>query len=205
MAPGLTPLRLNMDETAIRFFYDQRGGFRLRPCVLRKKHGVPGYRRSSAAGRKKSMTHIAVVCDDVEVQHRLPQILLGNENNFHAAQLEHLRGLAGGRITVWRRKSAWMNKEVMKDLLVMLADCLRPWARTRQPILLLDALRSHIANDVLALASELNIWIVLVPAQATFLMRPLDTHVFGRFKHTLRRKMTRLTLTGAAHGMGLNR
>ena len=195
------PLRLNMDETAVRFYYEQRGGYRLRPCVLRKKHGVAGFRKASAAYKKMSITCMTMLSDSREVQGLLPQVLIGNEYTFKAGDLVSLRRAGGHRFTIWRKKSAWVNSHVMMEWLRLLSRSLRGVRDTHQPMLLMDAFKAHLSEEVLSLASDLNIWIILVPAQVTFLLQPLDTHVFGQLKQVLRRKITtRASTTGSDRG-----
>ena len=97
-----------MEETAIRFLYEQRKVFRLRSCALRKKHGVPGFRRvycvkkhgvagfrrASPGYKKKSFTYVSLICDHADVQPLLPQMGLSNEITVKEHEIESLR-LAG--------------------------------------------------------------------------------------------------------------
>lgn len=54
-----------------------------------------------------------------------------------------------------------------------------------QPILLLDCVSCHIHPEVVARAQELELWMTVVPAGLTFLLRPLDVYAFAPYKTCL--------------------
>ena len=63
--PGRPVLRLNLDETSVRFWYEPRRGLR-RP---RKEVPRAGFaRKASRAQLRKAFTHIAIICDDSSLQ-----------------------------------------------------------------------------------------------------------------------------------------
>ena len=101
-----------------------------------------------------------------------------------------------------RQRSAWNNTETQKRVLRLLAAALREHERTAvrpgmkrwQPALLLDACRLHIHPSVAQSAAALGIWLVVVPARLTWLLQPLDTHVFQRYKEYFRSAYQRARL-----------
>ena len=181
-------LRLNMDETAIRFYYKASRGFIVRPGGSKADRPMQVLRRVGKATQRKALTHIATICDDPEVQVKLPQVLLGNGTVLPKRQMEHITRKLSGNVYVWRRKSSWVTKEVMKEWLRLLAKSLLCLSPQRQPVLLMDALKAHHAADVLSLAAKLHIWVCIVPATMTYLLQPLDTDVFSCYKGYLRRE-----------------
>jgi len=82
----------------------------------------------------------------------------------------------------------------MKDILDRIAVALVPWLPTVQPVLLLDSASCHLRTDVMSRATELGIWLVPIPASATWLVNPLDTAAFAGYKRQLRREYLRLRL-----------
>ena len=86
-------------------------------------------------------------------------------------------------------KAKWMDQQIwMKDILTTLGNALGPLLAQYLPILLMDALKAHFATDVLRWAAKRHIWVCIVPASMTFLLQPLDTDVFSRYKAFLRRQ-----------------
>ena len=54
-----------------------------------------------------------------------------------------------------------------------------------QPIIIWDAAKQHTTPVVFTSARRLGLWPIIVPAKLTWLLQPLDTHVFSRFKRRL--------------------
>ena len=76
-APAGRPvLRLNLDETSVRFWYEPRKGLR-RDAGDKPRQGFA--RQASRAQLRKAFTHVAIICDDSTLQPYLPQVLLVNE------------------------------------------------------------------------------------------------------------------------------
>ena len=186
-------LKLNLDETAVRFYYKPRSGLRIKrtglaaslsPCDL--------VHHASKAQQRKAMTHVAVVCDDTTIQPKLPQVLLANESTILARDLPGIRSTLSGNVHVWRMKSAWINAAVMIDIFALLGAALAPFMNLYQPIFLMDAHKAHFAAKVLRAAAKHKIWVIIVPAQMTFLLQPLDTDGFYKYKQFLRKRYTEL-------------
>ena len=192
--PGRPVLRLNLDETSVRFWYEPRLGLR------RPRGRVPraGFARQATRGQlRRAFSHIAIICDDASVQPHLPQVLLVNERTVTAEQHRRWASLPGCNAKLWRGKSAWINDEVFANIVRELGKVLRARAEGRQAILLLDAHKCHFCRATLAACRDYDIWPVIIPARMTSLLQPLDTHVFSRFKMFLRTRLHQLMLTGA--------
>ena len=128
--------------------------------------------------------HIGMVTNVERYQHLLPQIILGANSKF---TLKLMRSLGKIRHSVdfVRAKSAWVNTAVMMNVLSRLKDSLAHIPNS-QVILLLDSHKAHLNKNVLELAVSLNIWVLVVPAKLTWLLQPLDAHVFAKYKKYLR-------------------
>ena len=148
------------------------------------------------------MTHVGLVCDRPEIQPLLPQVLIGNESTFHAGEMAELVAACPPNVHLLRQRSAWNNTETQKLVLRLLAAALReheraairPGMKRWQPVLLLDACRLRLHPSVAKSAAALGIWLVVVPARLTWLLQPLDTHVFQRYKEYFRSAYQRARL-----------
>ena len=134
------------------------------------------------------VTYVAFLSADAAVQAALPQVVIGNERKFTKAMHDSILKVGAGPVSFWRYQSAWNSHEKMRRILGLLSSCLQPWKDTHQPILLLDCASCHIHATVWGLASRYGIRLVFIPARLTFLLQPADTHLFFKFKASLKRK-----------------
>ena len=142
------------------------------------------------AGRNKqraSLTHVAFICDNTQVQAALPHVFIGNEKALPSYVLQRIAPRLHTNVRLWRRKSAWVDGDALKDILRLLDAALQPFQSKFQPLLMWDALKAHIKSDVLQCAGRLGIWVIIVPAKITWLLQPADTHCFAKYKAYLRR------------------
>ena len=91
-------------------------------------------------------------------------------------------------VCVWRRKSGWVTKAMMLEILKEICVALGELTATHQVVLLLDTAGVHICPKFLRAASRRGIMVQYIPAKLTWLLQPLDTHVFARFKQYLLRE-----------------
>ena len=151
------------------------------------------------AKRRCCLTHVAFICDRHELQPLLPQIIIGNEHTFPAGAFAALQGACPGNVRLVRQKSAWNNAGLCGEIVKWLAEALGPHLRDLQPVLLLDACRLHFSYEVLQACARHGIWPILVPAKCTWLLQPLDTHAFLKYKAYLRERYQKARI---AHGSG---
>ena len=187
---GKKPLRLNMDETAVR--YHMPPGRGLISSAAASSLSPRVVQHASRMQQRACLTHVAFVCDQPAIQPLLPQIVLGNEHVLRAQEAAEVQAHLSRNVFVMRRKSAWVDVEIMKSIVRALRCVLAPLSDAWQPILLLDAYGPHMSPAVLRTAATCGIWIVLIPARLTWLLQPCDTHVFLRYKHFLRRRYQEL-------------
>jgi len=121
------------------------------------------------------------------MQVLLPQVVVGNEATLPAAKMASLRAACPANVRLLRQKSAWNNKFLCAVIIRILALALRPHRDRFQPVLILDACRLHFAEVVVNACNACGIWLVFVPAKATWLLQPLDTDAFLPFKSYLRK------------------
>ena len=96
--------------------------------------------------------------------------------------METARPHVAKNILLWRRKSAWVFKSTMVEVVKVLAAALGAELALRRAMLLLDACRVHMGTGFLRACARRGILVHHVPASLTWLMQPLDTHAFARLK-----------------------
>jgi hypothetical protein len=164
--PAKEVLRLNLDETSVCLYQgDVRGN-----VFVSKKQRATQY--APRAKRRCCMTHIGVVYDSTEIQPRLPQAVIGHEATFKARELPALRASCPANVILLRQRSAWSNNVVCAWLVRRIGFALEPYSAWYQPVLLLDASRTHITPLVLAACNRAVRWAVLAPARITWLLVP---------------------------------
>jgi hypothetical protein len=171
---------MNLDETGLCLF---QGGGRGNVFV-RRRQGVA--QRVPRQKRRSYITHVAVVCDQIEVQPVLPQFIVGNERTFRVQDMAALHRVCPPNVVLVRQRSAWNNKLLCARIVRHIGTALAKLDSNFQPVLLLDASRIHCASDVINACSQAGIWVVLVPSLLTWLLQPLDTHTFQVYKARLR-------------------
>ena len=174
-------LRVNLDGTPICFFQGAGKGNVFLPQNHRARQNV------KAGDCRKYCTHLAFICDDMSIQKVLPQILIANEHSMTNHQLLALRRLCPPHVRILRRRSAWVDAQVLTLILIWLADALVPYLSAVQPVLLLDAYRVHYAPMVIETCTRRRLWLIITPARLTWLLQPLDTHAFLPYKMLLHR------------------
>ena len=180
---GKPILRINLDETACRLHCDQKQGLAVcRQRALSRVRRAEIVQDVTRGKLRGCFTLIAMICDDPSLQPLLPQVLLGNEHIFQQRVLQELRPTLAANIHVWRRPSAWANGRTMVEVVQLLARALGAALRNTRVMLLLDACYIHMGRGFLRACAKRGILVHYVPAKLTWLLQPLDTHAFGRFK-----------------------
>ena len=193
-------LRINLDETSICVFQGRGKG----NVFLTKQQRLRVCRRVTLAQRRTNYSHVGIACDDVEIQARLPQTLVGNCHTLpDGLGLAALRASLPANVFLERERSSWVNAGMMGRIVRRLAAALRPFMAERQPILLLDAHGAHIAAAVFDELRTAGIWVVIIPANMTWLLQPLDTHCFAQFKAFLRKACKVARVRSAIGEVGL--
>ena len=174
-----------MDETAIKFYVQHRG-----LIVKRARHVFrpKPTQQVSRAQQRTCISHVAFVCSVGAVQPYLPQFFISSEHALRVAEVQTLQHTCLPNMCVLRRKSAWVDTAFMTDVMRSLGRALLPWAAEFQPVLLMDCHLTHLAAPVLRAAGAAGIWVLPLPAKMTWLMQPLDTHVFAAYKAAIRRR-----------------
>lgn len=184
MSNGRRCLRINIDETSIPIHQaNARGNI----CV-NKRLAASLSQPVSKAKRRKCMTYVAVVCDDATLQPLMPQFLVGNAHTLLQKDMPSILEHMPANVILLRKKSAWVDKSLMVDILKELRRVLQPHMDMIQAILLWDAAAPHMARSVIRAAFKFGFFPMTIPPSSTGFLQPLDTHVFLKFKLRLQRE-----------------
>lgn len=179
--PEETPLRVNIDETALCLF---QGGSKGNLFIAKAPHEP--IQNVKLSTRRTYMTHVAVVCDQPHLNRVLPQFIIGN---FHTLPLRAMTNLCRdkpGYVRLLRRSSAWVDQTLFAAIIRMIAATLRMHIGEQPIILFFDASKVHTADIVFRSCARSGVWPIVVPPKMTWLLQMLDTHCFAKYKHNLR-------------------
>ena len=132
------------------------------------------------------MTDVGLICDDPYVQARLPQVLIANGRTVLQRGLVRALADLAPNMHLMHGKSSWNNGDRMVSIIGMIGRALRSCAPGAIVILTMDAAPLHFSLKVLEECRRWGIRVVPIPAKLTFLLQPLDTHVFAQMKRCLR-------------------
>ena len=183
---GKSVLKLNLDETSFCLFQGAAKGS-LMVSKRRLRDRIPDLaQRVSQSRRRTCLTHIGLICDRPDFQKFLPQVIIGNEHTFSAADWAALDAARPNNVVLVRQKSAWNKSELMVRVVKLIAQVLAAFSREVQPVLLMDACKVHVTKAVLEACVCGGVWPVIVPAKMTWLLQPCDTHAFLKLKFHLK-------------------
>ena len=132
-------------------------------------------------------TLVALICDDASIQPLLPQVMFVAASSLPQHRLASLCEDLPDNVYVKRMPKAWNNADQHKSLIRILALTLAPLT-DRQPISTFDAAPLHVTADVLTEIRAGGLLCMLIPAKLTWLLQPLDTHVFLKVNLHLKQK-----------------
>ena len=89
-------------------------------------------------------------------------------------------------VYVKRMPRGWNNTREHCIIIRLLSLVLQPLRERYQPLLFFDAVPLHLADEVMAELATARIWYLVIPARLTWLLQPLDTHAFAKYKRYLK-------------------
>lgn len=173
---GKEAVFINLDETNVSLCFPDAKGM-----VVQPKHWPAGQAPKQSIlrnTRRSAITHVGFITHRSDVQGKLPHIFIGDRRCFPTTLLEAVAVEIPSNIKLWQRTSSWNSSEIMLDILTDVSIAMSCFL-TAQTILALDVAPIHIGAAVAEKARSLNIWLVFVSAKCTWLLQPLDTHVFS--------------------------
>ena len=184
---GADAVIVNIDETPLTKGMVPRSGYN-----WFHRHRQKTQARAPIASRetRSHATLLACVTADPDLQRCLPQFVLTKDKSLSGLEKDRLIALPAP-LTWVQGTAGWVTQHNLKGMLTTLRRCIRNRCPGKQLILVMDCAAQHTNYNVLAHASRLNLHVVLVPSGMTWLLQPLDSHVFSGLKRTLAQRQTR--------------
>ena len=174
---------INLDETSVERLSPHRRGH----VLSIPRAGVSAslvHERISRAESHGHLTLVALICSDPTLQPLLPQIFLTKDAKLTVAERVAFRALPAP-LHWFRGTDGWVTAANFPGLLTFIRRQVLLARPGCQIVLLMDCASQHMANNVLAHCRRLRLLIMFVPARLTWLLQPLDSHVFATFKRRL--------------------
>ena len=159
-----------------------------------RKEALTGEYKAALSARRSAVTLVASVCDDVEIQPVLPQVIVGSERVLARGDAQKINAEPDASVYCLRKKSGWVNKEILTQIIELMGVALKPWQQTRYFLLCMDACPCHCSAQIVRACNKAGLHVFYVAAGMTSSLQPCDTHVFARFKRFLRAGMETLRL-----------
>ena len=184
---GKELLLLNLDETSIPVQFTHAGGNVMLLDPTKNWHRPP--RQAATRSEKRSyFTHVGLICNDVAIQPKLPQVLFIGDKLLPLAAMARIQAVLPDNVYVKRLPKGWNNADEHCVIIRLLGLILAPVLDRYQPVLMFDAAPLHLADEVMHELTSASIWYLVVPARLTWLLQPLDTHGFAKYKWHLKKR-----------------
>ena len=180
---GETLVFVNLDETAVAQLVPHRRGCVMPPGRCARPALVERIKRSESHGH---LTFVAAVASDGDLQGHLPQWLLPKDRGLSCAERTRMRSLRPPLVFV-PGTTGWVTVDSLCPILTELRRVVRAHRPGHRLVVVWDAASQHLNILVLRHARRLGIHVLLIPAGLTWLLQPLDSHVFASFKQLAHR------------------
>ena len=193
-APNKRVLTINIDETAI--------------CLHTPGKGYKAPRNTAEADtneiadmgplletKRRYITHVGLICDDDRYQPWLPQVLKIGRRVLSGSAARRLQAVSPPNVYIASAATHWTQQDDFIELLAMIAYIFHPERDSLDIVVLVDATGTHLTRKIFAAARFYGIQLCPVAALMTWLLQPLDTHVFAEEKKNLHTEYTNRCLT----------
>lgn len=181
-AAGQGCIVVNMDETMLTSVKSFKVGVRQHTQAAGDMQPRPRER-----GLLRTSLMAAVASDDI-VQAVLPQVRLPRARPGAGPSRAVVQAYSAARapLLTLHGTGGWVTSAVMKWYMGRLARAVRSVRPDHRVVLVLDCCPAHLASETIKAAAVHNIDLMFIPARLTWLLQPLDTHVFAVLKRTMR-------------------
>ena len=174
---------INLDETAIERLIGRRHG-NVVVCSSSSPHHTLLHERLRRQDTHGHLTLVALATPDVELQPHLPQIFLTKDARLTRAERAKLEALAPP-LRWFRGSDGWITSQNMPSVLTFIRREVLRLRPSHEIVLVMDCAAQHLAGNVINHCRRLRLHVLFVPARMTWLLQPLDTHIFGKLKRRL--------------------
>ena len=179
---------MNIDETALQKGIPPKKGYLLFKVSLKKSQVKAMVRH---ADTRSHVTYLACTTNVSDLQEHLPQFILPNHKRVRPGEKAALEGLVAPMQWI-RNGNGWLTSEDLMTCITQIRRVVRNRCPNRELVLFMDCAPTHYSQRVTAHCSRLNVLVVFFPAKLTWLLQPLDTHIFALLKHSLALEHMRL-------------
>ena len=184
MPNGKKVLIIAVDETVVLAFPGAVKGLvslspKMKRCCRMGLHAQPASRNQ----QRSCLTHVACLCDVPEIEAVLLHFFIANESVLPSYVQGSVTPSLAKTVFRLRRKSAWVNDEIILIIVKIVAVVLNPYKHQYQPVRLWDALKSHLSSSVLRAAGAWGIWTIVIPGTIVWFYRRLTHTLSLNTKH----------------------
>lgn len=183
---GVSPIVVNMDETMLSSVKPLKLG--VVPDSAKLRQISLGHVGRDAPLPRTSL--IAAVCSDAALQKVLPQMRLPKTSSGAIAgrRARQVYAESGRPQCTLHGTGGWNTSATLTVWLRELATQLRRAAPDRPVLLVMDACCVHLSATVLRKCAALGVAVAIIPSRMTWMLQPLDTHVFACLKRDIRKR-----------------
>ena len=185
---------LNVDETMIAYGYKKQKGTVATGEFWEEVNENLLYDAVSTGQTHTNMSWIGVIASDPEVQKELPQVFRASKKKFPLYLKDYADQILPDNVEIWLAESMWMTQAGFLLWLHHLYTRLEGFIETHCFVLVADASKTHINEDIAAWCLLYGFVLVLIPGGLTWLLQPLDVYVFAGVKQRLKSRLLELRL-----------
>ena len=142
-----------------------------------------------------SITHVSMICDDPEIQPRLPQLVIIGSRFITKEEFACIEPSAERAcLRLVRNKTSWMNTDIFEYMVTQLALALGDAKNSRTIYVYGDAYKAHIGRRAWKAFAKQGMNYCLIPANMTWILQPLDTRAFAGYKNFLANECQRISV-----------
>ena len=186
-------LFINMDETSISCLKTSKKAM-VGPSAFDRTRAGHGCKKQRGLPR---CALIASIVNDDALQSKLPQVFLPRSKPgvYPPRSIRNVIADAQPPVQAYHGGSGFQSADSMRQ---WLKDLRRVLLRERPDhiwVLVMDCYSVHVSMEALKYAKALRFVIVLIPGRMTWLLQPLDSHIFAGLKQVLRRLVMHLRIS----------
>ncbi len=174
---------VNVDETAVERLVPHRRGHVL-PSQPDRAAVAGLYERIARRDSHGHVTLVGAVASDPALQSHLPQLVLARDGTLSVAERTRLRALRAP-LQWLEGTDGWVTGANFPRVLTLLRRAILAQRPGSQVVVVCDSAAQHVCDAAVLHAQRLRIHLVCIPGRVTWLLQPLDTHVFALLKRRL--------------------
>ena len=159
-------VRVSLDESSVALFPEQRKGI-VFLSRRRRRFEAPPRMDVTRSVLRCNLTYVAFATDNEELQEQLPHILIGSETLFKANAFEALFEAAPDNFYLRRERKAWNNRQIMLEIVHLLARTRSGLRANPFLLLVLDTAGCHLNHEVHTACMRNDIFPLIVPRCTT--------------------------------------